>query len=94
MPRLLAHLCGGAPIPASSGRTDRHRLNRSGDRAANNALHPLVLSRLRYDPRTQQHAARHTQHGLGKKEIIRTGHPGDSLPVEGNALTTPGAGPA
>jgi transposase len=67
----FAHLCGVAPIPASSGRTDRHRLNRGGDRAANNALHTIVLCRLRYDPRTQQYMARRTTQGLSKKEIIR-----------------------
>lgn len=67
----FAHLCGVAPIPASSGRTDRHRLNRGGDRAANNALHTIVLSRLRYDPRTQHYMARRTAQGLSKKEIIR-----------------------
>jgi transposase len=67
----FAHLCGVAPIPASSGRTDRHRLNRGGDRAANNALHTIVLSRLRYEPRTQQYMARRTAQGLSKKEIIR-----------------------
>lgn len=42
----LAHLCGAAPLPASSGRTDRHRLNRGGDRHANNALHTVVLNRM------------------------------------------------
>jgi transposase len=67
----FAHLCGVAPIPASSGRTDRHRLNRGGDRAANNALHIIVLSRLRHEPRTQQYMARRTAQGLSKKEIIR-----------------------
>lgn len=67
----FAHLCGVAPIPASSGRTDRHRLNRGGDRAANNALHVIVLSRLRYDQRTQAYMARRTAQGLSKKEIIR-----------------------
>ena len=41
----FAHLCGVAPIPASSGRTNRHRLNRGGDRAANTALHTIALSR-------------------------------------------------
>ena len=46
----FAHLCGVAPIPASSGRTRRHRLSRSGDRAANNALYTIVLTRLRHDP--------------------------------------------
>ncbi|OMH22907.1 IS110 family transposase, partial [Tersicoccus phoenicis] len=45
----FAHLCGVAPIPASSGRRDRHRLNRGGDRAANHALHTIALSRMRWD---------------------------------------------
>jgi len=67
----LAHLCGAAPIPASSGRTDRHRLNRGGDRAANNALHTIVLCRLRHDPRTHAYVERRTKQGLGKKEIMR-----------------------
>jgi transposase len=67
----LAHLCGAAPIPASSGRTDRHRLNRGGDRAANNALHTIVLCRLRHDPRTHTYVERRTKQGLGKKEIMR-----------------------
>ena len=52
----FAHLCGAAPIPASSGRTHRHRLNRGGDRGANNALYVVVLGRLRYDPRTRAYA--------------------------------------
>ena len=43
----FAHLCGVAPISASSGKTHRHRLNRGGDRAANNALYTVVLARLR-----------------------------------------------
>ncbi len=67
----FAHLCGVAPIPASSGRTHRHRLNRGGDRAANNALHTIALCRLRYDPRTHAYAARRTKEGLSKTEIIR-----------------------
>ena len=67
----LAHLCGVAPIPASSGRTDRHRLNRGGDRAANSALYTIVLCRMRYDPRTRDYVERRTKQGLGKKEIIR-----------------------
>jgi len=68
---LFAHLCGVAPIPASSGRTRRHRLNRGGDRAANNVLYVVVLGRLRYDPRTKAYAARRTTEGLSKPEIIR-----------------------
>lgn len=67
----FAHLCGVAPIPASSGRTHRHRLNRGGDRAANNALHTITLCRLRYDPRTAAYVAKRTKDGLSKKEIIR-----------------------
>lgn len=67
----FAHLCGVAPIPASSGRTRRHRLNRGGDRAANNALYVVVLNRLRYDQRTRNYAARRTTEGLSKPEIIR-----------------------
>jgi transposase len=67
----FAHLCGAAPIPASSGRTHRHRLNRGGDRAANAALHTIVIVRMRHDPRTRAYVARRTQQGLSKKEIIR-----------------------
>jgi transposase len=60
-----------APIPASSGRTRRYRLSRGGDRAANNALYTIVLTRLRHDPRTRAYLARRTAEGLSKKEIIR-----------------------
>ncbi|WFE50153.1 IS110 family transposase [Micromonospora sp. WMMD1155] len=67
----LAHLCGAAPIPASSGRTDRHRLNRGGDRAANSALHTIALVRMRYDPRTRAYVDKRTKQGLNKKEIMR-----------------------
>lgn len=67
----FAHLTGVAPIPASSGRTHRHRLNRGGDRAANNALHTIVLVRMRYDERTRTYVQRRTHEGLSKKEIIR-----------------------
>ena len=67
----FAHLCGAAPVPASSGRTHRHRLNRGGDRHANNALYIVALNRLRYDPRSRAYAERRTQEGLSKPEIIR-----------------------
>ncbi len=50
---------------------DRHRLHRGGDRAANSALYTIVLTRLRYDSRTQQYMARRTAQGLSKKEVIR-----------------------
>jgi transposase len=67
----FAMLCGVAPLPASSGRTDRHRLNRGGDRQANCALHRIVLCRMRWDPRTRDYVQRRTKDGLSKKEIIR-----------------------
>ncbi|MDP1820179.1 MAG: IS110 family transposase [Acidimicrobiales bacterium] len=67
----FSHLCGSSPIPASSGRTNRHRLNRGGDRAANAALYRIVLCRLRWDPRTRHYVERRTKEGLTKPEIIR-----------------------
>ena len=67
----FAMLCGVAPIPASSGKTNRHRLNRGGDRKANAALYRVVLCRLRWDPRTRDYMERRTKDGLSKKEIIR-----------------------
>jgi len=67
----FAHLCGVAPIPASSGRTDRHRLHRGGDRAANAALYRIAICRLRWDPATRAYAQRRTAQGLTKLEIIR-----------------------
>ena len=67
----FAHLCGVAPIPASSGKTHRHRLSRGGDRAANNALYTVVLTRLRLDDRTRAYVTRRTGEGLSKREIIR-----------------------
>jgi transposase len=67
----FAMLCGAAPLPASSGRTLRHRLNRGEDRQANAALYRIVLSRLRWDPRTQAYTQKRTTEGLSKKEIIR-----------------------
>ncbi len=67
----FAHLCGAAPVPAPSGRTHRHHLNRGGDRAANNALHTIVLVRMKYDQRTQEYVARRTAEGMAKKDIVR-----------------------
>lgn len=67
----LAHMCGVAPLPASSGRTNRHRLNRGGDRRANSALYRIALVRMRHDQRTKEYVARRTKEGLSKKEIIR-----------------------
>lgn len=68
----FAKLCGACPIPASSGKTaGRHRLNRGGDRRANNALFTMVLVRMRHDPKTRTYVARRTQEGKSGKEIIR-----------------------
>jgi transposase len=68
----FARLCGASPIPASSGRTTRHRLNRGGDRKANRALHLIAVCRLRHCARTRAYAERRTAEGLNKKEIIRS----------------------
>jgi transposase len=67
----FAMLCGVSPLPASSGRTHRHRLNRGGDRQANAALYRIVLARLRWDRRTRAYAERRTAQGMSKTEIIR-----------------------
>ena len=67
----FAHLCGAAPIPASSGKTHRHRLHRGGDRDANRALHLAVVVRMRWCPRTRGYAERRTTEGLSKPEILR-----------------------
>ncbi|CAN3985903.1 Mobile element protein [Kitasatospora purpeofusca] len=67
----FAHLCAAAPVPASSGRTDRHRLNRGGDRQANRALHTIVPVRMRHGPRTRDYVARRTLDGLKTKNIFR-----------------------
>lgn len=67
----FAMLCGVAPLPASSGMTQRHRLNRGGDRQANSALHMAVVSRLRMDDKTKAYVARKTAEGHSKLEIIR-----------------------
>jgi transposase len=67
----FAHLCGTAPVRASSGKTVRHRLNPGGKRDANRALHMVALNRLRRDPRTQQYVARRTAEGKTKKEAMR-----------------------
>jgi len=66
-----AHLCGAAPIPASSGKVTRHRLNPGGDRQANHALWRIVFTRLGSDPRTRAYAERRTAEGKSKAEIIR-----------------------
>lgn len=67
----FAALCGASPLPASSGRTDRHRLNRGGDRQANCALHRIVLTRMSHHPPTKAYIARRKVEGRTTKEIMR-----------------------
>jgi transposase len=67
----FAMLAGAAPISASSGQTVRVRLNRSGDRQLNQALHLIVLTRLRYDPATRAYAQRRRAEGKTNREIRR-----------------------
>jgi transposase len=67
----FAKICDVSPLPASSGRTVRHRLNQGGNREANSALWRIVLVRLRSHQPTQDYMARRTAEGLSKKEIMR-----------------------
>ena len=67
----FAHLCGAAPIPASSGKTQRHRLNRGGNRQANHALWVTAMVRLRHDQRTKNYRDRRTTEGKSSREIVR-----------------------
>jgi len=67
----FAQLCGVAPLPASSGKTQRHRLSRGGNRDANRALYLLAVGRLGWDQRTRAYAEKRTRDGKSKPEIIR-----------------------
>jgi len=67
----FAMLAGAAPIPASSGKTVRYRLNRSGNRQLNRALHNIALSRLRYDPTTRTYADTRRTQGKTDRDIKR-----------------------
>ncbi len=67
----FAALCGSSPIPASSGKTTRHRLNHGGDRDANRSLHMIAVCRLRYCERTRAYAKRRTAEGKTQREIMR-----------------------
>ncbi len=66
-----AHLCGVAPIQASSGKVTRVRLNPGGNRQANHALWRIVITRMSSDPRTRAYVDRRLAEGLSKREIIR-----------------------
>ena len=66
-----AHLCGVAPVPASSGKVTRYRLNRGGNRQANHALWRIVLTRMSGHAHTRNYVARRLDEGRSKPEIIR-----------------------
>jgi transposase len=65
------HLCGAAPLEASSGKVVRHRLDRGGDRQANSALWRIVMVRLTCDPDTKAYRERRTKEGRSKREVVR-----------------------
>lgn len=67
----FAALCGVSPVPASSGKKNRHRLNRGGDRAANSALHIIAIGRLRTDTKTQEYIGKRVAEGHSKMEALR-----------------------
>jgi transposase len=67
----FAHLCGVAPIPASSGKTTRHRLNPGGNRQANHALWRIVFTRMSHDERTRKYVARRVAEGKTIREVMR-----------------------
>jgi transposase len=67
----FAKLCGVSPLDASSGKNERHRLNRGGDRQANSALWHIVFTRMVNDPRTKHYIERRMKEGRTKKEAIR-----------------------
>jgi transposase len=66
-----AHLCGVAPIPASSGKSNRFRLDRGGDRQANSALWRIVMVRIAHDPETTAYFERKVKEGCSKRDVIR-----------------------
>ena len=67
----FAALCGVAPIPASSGKTTRMRLNRGGDRQANCAIHQVALTRMSYDQRTKDYITKKRAEGKSTREALR-----------------------
>ena len=67
----FAKLTGTAPLPASSGKTTRHRLNRGGDRQANSALHMIAIGRMRHHPQTRDYVERRRAQNMTNPDIIR-----------------------
>lgn len=68
---IKSNCCGVAPISVSSGKVERFRLNRGGNRHANSALHMVVVGRMRTDQRTKDYVEKRLSEGLSKREIIR-----------------------
>ena len=68
---VFAALCGTNPVPASTGKTTRYRLNRGGDRQANAALHRAVITRMHWHEPTRAYVDRRTTEGKTKPEIMR-----------------------
>ncbi|WP_323182005.1 MULTISPECIES: transposase [unclassified Streptomyces] len=66
----FAALCGVSPVEQSSGKTQRRRLNRGGNRQANAALYRIVMTRIRWDERTRTYLERRTKQGMSKREIM------------------------
>ena len=64
-------LCGTSPVPASSGMTERHRLNRGGDRRANRAIHEIARCRMARDARTRAYVDRRVSEGKTRREAVR-----------------------
>lgn len=83
----MGQIAGTSPIPASSGNTVRHRLNRGGDRRLNLALNAVVLTRMRTDPNTRAYVARRTAEGKTGGEIRRSSSA--TSPARSTGLTTP-----
>ncbi|MFD5230585.1 transposase [Streptomyces qaidamensis] len=67
----FASFAGVAPIPASSGLTNKHRLNRGGDRQLNRAMHMITLIRMRLDPTTKTYVARRISEGKSSRDAQR-----------------------
>lgn len=67
----LTKMCGACPIPASSGKANRMRQNRSGNRQANAAIYRVAIVRMRDDEKTKTYAARRTAEGKTRREIVR-----------------------
>ena len=85
----FAKLCGACPIPASSGKTSRHRLNRGGNRQANAALYRVVITRMRGHQPTLDYVKRRTAEGKSKPEIIRCLKRYVAREIFGHLCTTP-----